>query len=159
MKREHEKHIRKIIHLDMDCFYAAIEMRDNPSLRQRAIAVGGDSDRRGVLCTCNYEARKYGIRSAMPTGQAYKLCPDLLVLPPKMEKYKEASDIVREVYLRHTEVIEPLSLDEAFLDVTGTEECFGSATWLAEKIRKEIYEETALTASAGVAPNKFLAKI
>jgi DNA polymerase-4 len=159
MKREQKKSLRKIIHIDMDCFYAAIEMRDNPGLRGRAIAVGGTSERRGVLCTCNYEARKFGVRSAMATAKAYQLCPDLLVLPIQMEKYKQASAIVRNIFLNHTEAVEPLSLDEAFLDVTGTQECFGSATWLAEKIRKEIYEQTQLTASAGIAPNKFLAKL
>lgn len=159
MKREQDQDIRKIIHIDMDCFYAAIEMRDNPSLFGHPIAVGGTSERRGVLCTCNYEARKFGVRSAMPTAKAYQLCPDLQVLPIRMDEYKKASAIVRSIFLEHTDIIEPLSLDEAFLDVTGTQECFGSATWLAEKIRKEIYEQTQLTASAGISCNKFLAKI
>lgn len=151
--------IKKIIHVDMDCFYAAIEMRDDPSLRTKPIAVGGESDRRGVLCTCNYLARKFGVKAAMPTAKAYQLCPDLLVIPPHMEKYKIVSKEIREIFAKHTDVIEPLSLDEAYLDVTGTEECFGSATWLAEKIRQEIFAKTELTASAGIAPNKFLAKV
>src|SRR5712671_5541235 len=109
----------------MDCFYAAIEVRDRPSLRGKPVGVGGARDRRGVLCTCNYEARKFGVRSAMATAKAYQLCPDLLVLPVQMEKYKEVSAIVRNIFLDHTERVESLSLDEAFLDVTGTQECFG----------------------------------
>ncbi len=151
--------LRKIIHIDMDCFYAAIEMRDNPKLKKQPLAIGGDSDRRGVLCTCNYVARKFGVRAAMPTAKAYQLCPDLLVIPPQIEKYKVVSNEIREIFAVHTSKVEPLSLDEAYLDVTGTDECFGSATWLAEKIRHEIFKETDLTASAGIAPNKFLAKV
>lgn len=150
---------RKIIHIDMDCFYAAIEMRDDPRLTNKPIAVGGYSDRRGVLCTCNYIARQFGVRAAMPTKKAYQLCPDLLVVPPKFEKYKAVSNQIRTIFKSHTDKVEPLSLDEAYLDVTDTEECQGSATWLAEKIRKEIFEVTQLTASAGIAPNKFLAKV
>lgn len=151
--------VKKIIHIDMDCFYAAIEIRDNPSLRLRPIAVGGSSDRRGVLCTCNYIARKFGVKAAMPTAKALQLCPNLVVIPPRMETYKAISQEIREIFALHTDKIEPLSLDEAYLDVTGTEECFGSATLLAEKLRQEIFAKTKLTASAGISSTKFLAKI
>ncbi len=151
--------VKKIIHIDMDCFYAAIEVRDNPKLIGLPVAVGGDASRRGVLCTCNYVARKFGVRSAMATAKAYQLCPDLVVLPVDMDKYRSVGVKVREIFERHTDRIEPLSLDEAFLDVTGSIQCHGSATWLASKIRQQILDELALEASAGIAPNKFLAKI
>ncbi len=151
--------VRKIIHIDMDCFYAAVEMRDNPSYRGRPLAVGGHEKQRGVLSTCNYEARKFGIRSAMPTGQALKLCPNLLVVPGRMSVYKEVSRQIHAIFQRYTSVIEPLSLDEAFLDVSNSEICHGSATLIAESIRRDIWNELQLTASAGVAPVKFLAKV
>lgn len=150
--------LRKIIHVDCDSFYASVEMLDDPSLRGRPIAVGGASGR-GVLCTCNYEARKYGIRSAMPTAQAKKLCPDLLVLPVRMPRYKEVSARVKRIMQRYTDQIEPLSLDEAYLDVTGQQHLHGSATLMAEAIRREVEHNIGITVSAGVAPNKFLAKI
>lgn len=150
---------RKIIHIDCDSFYASVEMLDDPSLKGRPIAVGGSSDRRGVLCTCNYEARKYGVRSAMPTAHAKRLCPELLVLPTRMSRYKELSQKIRRIMKRYTDIIEPLSLDEAFLDVTGQPHFQGSATLMAEAIRKEVRETIGITVSAGVAPNKFLAKI
>lgn len=150
---------RKIIHVDMDCFYAAVEARDNPIYRGRPLAVGGHEKQRGVLSTCNYEARAYGVRSAMPTGQALKLCPQLLVVPGRMSVYQEISKQVRAIFERYTNIIEPLSLDEAFLDVTDCKQHHGSATLIAEAIRREIKQETDLTASAGVAPLKFLAKI
>lgn len=134
-------------------------MRDDPSLVGKAIAVGGSSQRRGVLTTCSYEARQFGIRSAMPTGQALRLCPDLIVLPVQMEKYKQASAQVSEIFNRYTDLIEPLSLDEAFLDVSDSPHCQGSATRIAESIRRSVREEVGITISAGVAPNKFLAKI
>ncbi|MDC3261519.1 DNA polymerase IV, partial [bacterium] len=151
--------MRKIIHCDCDCFYAAVEMRDDPSLRQYPIAIGGKSDRRGVVATCNYKAREYGVRSAMPTGQALKLCPDLVVVPGTMAKYREASMKIRQIFYRYTDKVEPLSLDEAFLDVTECTQCSGSATLIAEEIRRTIAEEVGVTASAGVASNKFLAKV
>lgn len=150
---------RKIIHIDMDCFYAAIEMRDFPELRSKPIAVGGESDRRGVICTCNYEARKYGVRSAMPSAHAFRLCPNLILQPIRMDIYKEESRYIREIFKDYTEVIEPLSLDEAFLDVSDCLQCGGSATWIAKEIRERIYQTRGLTASAGIAPNKSLAKI
>lgn len=148
---------RKIIHIDMDCFYAAVEMLDFPELVGKPIAIGGGE--RGVLSTSNYEARKFGVRSAMPTRTALKLCPHLILRPHRGERYRELSKMVREVFLKHTDLIEPLSLDEAFLDVTNNKDYAGSATWLAKAIKKEIKDVTGLTASAGVAPNKFLAKI
>lgn len=151
--------VRKIIHVDMDCFYAAVEMRDNPSYRGRPLAVGGHEKQRGVLSTCNYEARKFGIRSAMPTARALQLCPQLLVVPGRMQVYKEVSKQIREIFSRYTSLIEPLSLDEAFLDVTESTQCQGSVTLIAEAIRRDIWHELSLTASAGIAPVKFLAKV
>ena len=153
------KSTRKIIHCDCDCFYAAVEMRDDPSLVNLPIAIGGKSDRRGVVATCNYKARHFGVRSAMPTGQALKLCPDLVVIPGTMAKYREAALQIRQIFYRYTDKVEPLSLDEAYLDVTDCTECQGSATLIAQQIRAQIATEVGVTASAGVAPNKFLAKV
>lgn len=150
---------RKIIHIDMDCFYAAIEVRDNPSLANLPVAVGGQPEERSVLCTCNYIARKFGVRSAMASAYALRLCPNLIILPVNMPKYREASTRIQEIFKEYTELIEPLSLDEAYLDVSDSAHCHGSATWIAEEIRKKIFAATQLTASAGIAPNKFLAKI
>ena len=150
---------RKIIHVDMDCFYAAIEMRDDPGLRGRPIAVGGAPDKRGVLTTCNYEARKYGLHSAMASARAMRLCPQLLILPVAMDKYRAVSRAIHVVFREFTDRIEPLSLDEAYLDVTDATVERGSATLIAEAIRRRIRAEQDLTASAGVAPNKFLAKV
>lgn len=150
---------RKIIHIDMDCFYAAIEIRDNPSLENYPVAVGGKPEERSVLCTCNYIARKFGVRSAMSSAYALRLCPDLIILPVNMQKYREASNLIHEIFQEYTPLIEPLSLDEAYLDVSNSSHCQGSATWIAQEIRKKIFSETQLTASAGIAPNKFLAKI
>lgn len=151
--------MRKIIHIDMDCFYAAVEIRDNPNLIGKPVAVGGQANKRGVLATCNYEARQFGLHSAMPTAQALKLCPHLALLPGNMSKYREVSQSIREIFKEYTDLIEPLSLDEAYLDVTNCKRYRGSATWIAESIRKQIFEKENLTASAGIAPNKFLAKI
>ncbi len=143
----------------MDCFYAAIEIRDNPSLQGKPVAVGGDSSRRGVLCTCNYEARKFGVHSALPTSQAFKLCPQLILMPVDMPRYKAESMKISEIIHRFTERVEPLSLDEAYLDLTGSSHFQGSATLTVQAIRKLIQDELHLAASGGVAPNKFLAKI
>ncbi|WP_436323126.1 DNA polymerase IV [Vibrio cidicii] len=151
--------VRKIIHVDMDCFYAAVEMRDNPDYRGRPLAVGGHEKQRGVLSTCNYEARKFGVRSAMPTAQALKICPSLLVVPGRMQVYVQVSRHIREIFSRYTDLIEPLSLDEAYLDVSDSTQCHGSATLIAQAIRRDIWQELQLTASAGVAPIKFLAKV
>ena len=151
--------MRKIIHVDMDCFFAAVEMRDNPSLRDIPIAIGGSRTQRGVISTANYPARKYGVRSAMPTAMALKLCPQLKVIPGRYDAYKEASTHIREIFARYTSLIEPLSLDEAYLDVSDNTHCQGSATLMAQEIRHAIHQELDLTASAGVAPIKFLAKI
>lgn len=151
--------MRKIIHCDADCFFAAIEMRDDPSLRHLPIAVGGGADRRGVISTCNYEARRYGVHSAMPSATARRLCPDLIILPHRMDVYREVSLRMRHIFYEYTDLVEPLSLDEAFLDVTDSPYCDGSATRIAEDIRKRIEQELGITVSAGVAPNKFLAKI
>ncbi len=151
--------MRKIIHVDMDCFFAAVEMRDNPALRDIPIAIGGSRVQRGVISTANYPARKFGVRSAMPTAMALKLCPHLTLLPGRFDAYKEASHHIREIFSRYTSLIEPLSLDEAYLDVTESLHCHGSATLMAQEIRQTIFSELNLTASAGVAPVKFLAKI
>ena len=146
---------RRIIHIDMDCFYAAVEMREHPELAGRPIAVGGASGR-GVLTTCNYPAREYGVRSAMPVFKAKQLCPQLVILPVRFELYREASRNIREIFKRYTELVEPLSLDEAYLDVSHHKR---RGAELAEEIRAAIYAETGLTASAGIGPNKLVAKI
>ncbi|MFZ3202936.1 MAG: DNA polymerase IV [Pseudomonas sp.] len=151
--------LRKIIHVDCDCFYAAIEMRDDPSLAGKPLAVGGAADRRGVIATCNYEARAYGVRSAMASGHALKLCPDLLIVKPRMDAYKAVSREIQAIFREYTELIEPLSLDEAYLDVSDSPHFAGSATRIAQDIRRRVSQELHITVSAGVAPNKFLAKI
>jgi DNA polymerase IV len=151
--------LRKIIHIDMDCFYAAVEMRDNPAYRTVPLAIGGSTTQRGVISTCNYLAREYGVRSAMATSQALKLCPSLVLAPGHMELYSQISKQIGKIFLRYTDKIEPLSLDEAFLDVSESTMFGGSATLIAEDIRRAIFAETQLTASAGVAPCKFVAKI
>ncbi|QGM80329.1 DNA polymerase IV [Otariodibacter oris] len=151
--------LRKIIHVDMDCFYAAIEIRENPQLQGKAVAVGGSAERRGVLTTCNYEARKFGLHSAMSSAQAMKRCPNLILLPVNMPLYRQVSQQIHQIFRRYTDIIEPISLDEAYLDVTHCKQHSGSATWIAQAIRQAIYEELKLTASAGIAPLKFLAKI
>lgn len=143
----------------MDCFYAAVEMRDDPTLVDKPIAVGGRPDQRGVLTTANYVARKYGLKSAMPTAQALKLCPQLVLIPPRHQYYKQVSLAIHEILARYTDLIEPISLDEAYLDVTDSPMFKGSATLIASDIRKHIADELGLTASAGVAPLMFLAKI
>lgn len=151
--------MRKIIHVDMDCFFAAVEMRDNPSLVGKPVAVGGSPSQRGVISTANYEARKYGVRSALSSAQALKLCPNLVLLRGRYLAYRKAAEQIREVFHRYTDLVEPLSLDEAYLDVTDSDLPQGSATFLAQRIRSEIYQATGLTASAGIAPNKLLAKL
>jgi DNA polymerase IV len=152
--------MRKIIHVDMDAFYASVEQRDNPSYRGKPLVVGGPPNSRGVVSTCSYEARVYGIHSAMPSTQAYKLCPHaIFVSHHNFDKYKEASNIIREIFLSYTDLVEPLSLDEAYLDVSENNMNNPSATRIAQEIRARIFKETHLTASAGVSYNKFIAKI
>ncbi len=151
--------LRKIIHCDCDCFYASIEMRDNPELLGKPVAVGGSPERRGVVATCNYEARQFGIHSAMAAATARQRCPDLIIIRPDMEKYRLASQQIHGIFQRYTSKIEPLSLDEAYLDVSDSSAQGSSATRIAEAIRAEVKAEVAITISAGVAPNKFLAKI
>ncbi len=143
----------------MDCFYAAVEIRDNPSLADKPVAVGGSANERSVLCTCNYIARKFKVHSAMATAYAKRLCPDLIVLPVNMQKYREVSEIIHTIFLEFTPFVEPLSLDEAYLDVTDSPHYQGSATLMANAIRQKIFDTVHLTASAGVATNKLLAKI
>ena len=150
--------LRKIVHIDMDAFYASVEQRDDPALRGKPVVVAWRGQR-SVVCAASYEARVFGIRSAMPAVRAERLCPDAIFVAPDFTRYRAASRQVREIFLRHTDLVEPLSLDEAYLDVTAPKTAHASATAVARAIRQEIFEATALTASAGVAPNKFLAKI
>ncbi|WP_232494739.1 DNA polymerase IV [Novosphingobium kaempferiae] len=150
--------LRKIIHVDMDAFYASVEQRDDPSLRGLPVAVGGSSGR-GVVAAASYEARKFGVRSAMPSARAVRLCPDLVFRKPRFEVYREVSQQIRAIFLDYTPHVEPLSLDEAYLDVTADLKGIGSATRIAQEIRRRIKAETQLTASAGVSYNKFLAKL
>jgi DNA polymerase-4 len=150
--------VRKIVHIDMDAFYASVEQRDNPELRAKPVAVGG-SKARGVVAAASYEARQFGVRSAMPSVIAKRKCPDLIFVKPRFEVYKAVSLQIRAIFSEYTPIIEPLSLDEAYLDVTENLKGILSATWIAEEIRARIRAETGLTASAGVSYNKFLAKL
>ncbi len=154
-----QREVRKIIHIDMDAFYASVEMRDNPSLRGLPLVVGGSPESRGVVAAASYEARRFGIHSAMPCSRAYRLCPKAVFVLPHFDKYREVSRQIRIIFHRYTSLVEPLSLDEAYLDVTSNHVGNPSATRIAEAIKADIRKETQLTASAGVAPNKFLAKI
>ena len=150
--------VRKIIHIDMDAFYASVEQRDAPQLRGKPVVVAWRGNR-SVVCAASYEARKFGIRSAMPAVHAERLCPNAVFLPPDFTRYRAVSRQVREIFKRHTDLIEPLALDEAYLDVSENKTCLPTATQVARTIREQIRSELNLTASAGVAPNKFLAKI
>ncbi|MGZ3778701.1 MAG: DNA polymerase IV [Mucilaginibacter sp.] len=151
---------RKIIHIDMDAFYASVEQRDNPDYLGKAIAVGGlPEGRGGVVATASYEARKFGVRSAMPSKQALQLCPGIIFVRPRFAVYKEVSQKIREIFSRYTDLIEPLSLDEAYLDVTEDKQSIGSAIEIAKLIKQSIFNELQLTASAGISVNKFIAKI
>jgi len=151
--------MRKIIHIDMDAFFASVEQRDNPSLYGQPVVVGGRPDSRGVVAAASYEARQYGIRSAMPCSQAYRKCPQTVFVKPRFQAYREVSQQIRQIFLDYTDLIEPLSLDEAYLDVTENKTNHESATIIAQEIREKIVQQTKLTASAGVSYNKFLAKI
>ena len=150
---------RKIIHIDADFFFAALEVRDNPSLKGKPIAVGGSSTGRGVISTCSYEARVYGVRSAMASAYALRLCPHLILLPSRFDVYRKASQQMMEIFEEYTDTLQSLSLDEAFLDVSESSLCQGSATLIAKEIRDKVYREVGITVSAGVAPVKFLAKV
>ncbi|NQZ75584.1 MAG: DNA polymerase IV, partial [Ekhidna sp.] len=148
---------RKIIHIDMDAFYASVEQLDNPQLRGKPVAVGGNSER-GVIAAASYEARKYGVKSAMPSAKAAKLCPNLIFVKHRFDRYKELSQMIRAVFFEYTDLVEPLSLDEAYLDVTENKIGLNSATLIAKEIKQKIKERTGLIASAGISYNKFLAK-
>lgn len=152
-------HGRRILHIDMDAFYASVEQQDNPALKGRPVIVGGSPEARGVVSAASYEARVFGIHSAQPAARARKLCPQGVFLPVRMERYREVSRHIFEIFREYTPRIEPLSLDESFLDVTGCETLFGPARQIAAELKKKIRNRTGLTASAGIAPNKFLAKI
>lgn len=150
---------RKIIHLDCDCFFAAVEMLEHPEWQDIPLAVGGAAERRGVISTCNYPARKFGIHSAMSSARALQLCPQLKLVPGNMARYREIAEQIFAIYRRYTDLIEPVSIDEAYLDVSDSRVLDGSATRIAEAIRQQVREETGITVSAGVAQNKFLAKV
>jgi DNA polymerase-4 len=150
--------IRKIVHVDMDAFYASVEQRDDPALKGRPVVVAWKG-KRSVVCAASYEARRFGVRSAMPAITAERMCPEAIFLPPDFTRYKAVSKAVREIFQRHTDDIEPLSLDEAYLDVTVNKTGLKTATLVAKTIRQQIWDELNLTASAGIAPNKFIAKI
>lgn len=150
---------RKIIHIDMDAFFASIEQRDTPSLKGFPVIVGGDPSGRGVVAACSYEARKFGIHSAMPSSRAVRLCPKAIFTKPRLDRYRKVSIQLMNIFRQYTNLVEPLSLDEAFLDVTTNYLNEGSASRIAEQIRRQIYQELHLTASAGVSFNKFLAKV
>jgi len=150
---------RKIIHVDMDAFFASVEQRDQPEYQGKPLIVGGQPNSRGVVAACSYEARKFGIHSAMPCSRAYRLCPKAIFVPPRFEAYREVSQQIREIFWQYASQVEPLSLDEAYLDVTYTADFDGSATRIAQAIKAEILAKTQLNASAGVSYNKFLAKI
>ncbi len=151
--------MRKIIHLDLDCFYAAVEEKHNPSLQGKAVAVGGSPQSRGVVATANYKARTYGVKAAVPSSRAIRLCPQLILVPPHFALYKQESAAIQEIFGRYTHRIEPLSLDEAYLDVTEVAQAPGEATRIAREIKAAVWKERQLKISAGVAPNKFLAKV
>ncbi len=151
--------VRKIIHIDMDAFYASVEQRDDPALHGKPVVVGGSPQGRGVVAAASYEARKFGIRSAMPAAHALRLCPEIVFIRPRFDVYKQVSLQIRAIFHEYTDLVEPLSLDEAYLDVTGNKKDIPSATLIAREIKQGIRDRTGLTASAGVSFNKFLAKI
>jgi len=151
--------MQDIIHIDMDAFYASVEQRDFPQYRNKPVVVGGNPENRGVVATCSYEARKYGIHSAMPCAHALRLCPHAIFIQPRFELYRQISQQIRDIMFSYTDLVEPLSLDEAYLDVSQCKRSFGSPTLVAKAIRNEIQQVTGLTASAGISYNKFLAKI
>ena len=150
--------VRKSVHIDMDAFYASVEQRDDPQLRGKPVIVAWRGNR-SVVCAASYEARRFGVRSAMPAVRAERLCPDAVFVPPDFTQYRTVSRLAREIFKRHTDLVEPLSLDEAYLDVTENKTGLPTATRVASAIREQIRQELGLTASAGVAPNKFLAKL
>src|SRR5437867_921306 len=154
--------MRSILHVDMDAFYASVEQLDHPEYKGKPVIVGADPKGgrgRGVVAACSYEARRFGVRSALPISRAWKLCPDGVYVRPRMQRYVEVSAQVMEVFRRYTDLVEPLSIDEAFLDITGSARLFGPPEQIAVEVKKEIHRTTGLTASVGLAPNKFLAKI
>jgi DNA polymerase-4 len=158
MSENASANLRKIIHVDMDAFYASVEQRDHPEYRGKPVVVGGSPEGRGVVAAASYEARQFGIHSAMPARSALQRCPQIIFVRPRFDVYKSISHQIREIFFQYTDFVEPLSLDEAYLDVTTNKRGMGSATLIAKEIKERIFEETQLTASAGVSVNKFLAK-
>ena len=150
---------RKIIHIDMDAFYASIEQRDFPKYKGKPLIVGGEPQKRGVVATCSYEARKHGIHAAMSSTRAYRLCPQAIFLKPRFATYQKISQQIHSIFYEYSDLVEPLSLDEAYLDVTYSNKCKGSATWIAKEIKQKILKRLSLSSSAGVSYNKFLAKV
>src|SRR6056297_4002994 len=159
LSSKNEPIVRKIIHVDMDAFYASVEQRDHPEYKNKPLVVGGSPQGRGVVAAASYESRKYGIHSAMPAVQAVKRCPHAIFVKPRFDVYKEVSHQIREIFFEFTDLVEPLSLDEAYLDVTENFKDNPSATLIAKEIKGQIFDTTGLVASAGVSFNKFLAKI
>jgi DNA polymerase-4 len=153
------KQSKLYLHVDMDAFFASVEQHDHPELKGQPVVVGARPDQRGVIAAASYEARKFGIHSAMPSRTAHQKCPHAVFVPVNMARYKEVSNTIMRIFTSYTPLVQPLSIDEAFLDVTGSQRLFGTGKMIAEKIRKDIYEQTGLTASVGVAPNMFLAKL
>jgi len=151
--------MRKIIHIDMDAFFASVEQRDNPEYSNKPLIVGGDPNKRGVVAACSYEARRFGIHSAMPASHARRLCPEAIFVRPRMDAYRKVSEQIRTIFCQYTDLVEPLSLDEAYLDVSNSDLFQGSATMIAKDIKRSIFKTTNLIASAGISYNKFLAKI
>lgn len=159
MGDRHQSMLRKIIHVDMDAFYASVEQRDQPQYRGKPLVVGGSPDKRGAVAAASYEARKFGIHSAMPSRTAVHRCPRLIIVKPRFDVYRAISEQIRAIFYRYTDLVEPLALDEAYLDVTENQQGIPSATLIARAIQQEIYQDTQLTASAGISINKFLAKV
>jgi len=150
---------KTILHVDMDAFFASVEQYDNPELQEKPVIVGTPPDKRGVVSAASYEAREFGIHSAMPSREAYRRCPDAIFLPVNMERYQEVSKVIRQIFMEFTPFVEPISIDEAFLDVSGSLRIFGDGAEIAKKVKMKIKSDTGLNASVGVAHNKFLAKL
>ncbi|MEA2692448.1 MAG: polymerase, partial [Acidobacteriota bacterium] len=158
-QQEGDSEVRRVLHCDMDCFYAAVHMRDDPTLAGKPVVIGGEPEGRGVVAAASYEARRFGIHSAMPSSRAKRLCPQVIFLPPDFRRYRKESEKIFAIYRELTPIVQTVSLDEAYLDLTGRLEAFGTATRVAREIRRRVREERGLTVSVGVGPNRLIAKI